>query len=352
MDKRTGLSLYEVEVKPDQTVWEPFIERGVLNGIIGGSEVGKSNFLRQLSIAIVQKQKKFLGHSLHVRHGKVIFVSLEDSEVKVARIFQDFKPELQEDKSLINLEFIYDYEGKLHEILAGLFEKDDYDLCIIDCMSDVYEGRSLNDHVEMKKFLKPYVKLAQNKETAILFLHHLNKSADENAFSKKDSTGSAAFEQKIRVLLSLTKGLNDQRNLRILKGNYVPEEFKAREFNLKFMADSLDFEYLGYSNLKGAKEDSSRVRITEDEKIRVAAFLIEQKVGKGGDNPTFKDAREMVDEQFGFSPSVGALSGYLKKFKKEALEYIAKQNEAFAQQDDDDQDEGEDDDENPLTLSH
>src|SRR5690606_16658113 len=138
------------------SLWGPYIEKGDLNGLIGGSDTGKSSFLRALALAIVKGEKKFLGLPLKVKYNRVLIVSIEDGELAVGRVFQRFYNENPDDPHMDNLKFVFEYEDDLGKGLDEACSETKFDLVIIDCFSDAYTGSSGNDQMDVKKFLRAY----------------------------------------------------------------------------------------------------------------------------------------------------------------------------------------------------
>jgi RecA-family ATPase len=63
------------------SLWGQFIPKGELCALTGGSDTGKSTFLRQLAFSVALKQKEFIGFPLNAEHGKVIYVSQKMEEL-------------------------------------------------------------------------------------------------------------------------------------------------------------------------------------------------------------------------------------------------------------------------------
>ena len=57
----TGKELLETQITEPDYLWQPFLQRQDLAILGGSSDVGKSAFLRQFCIAIVNGDDKFLG---------------------------------------------------------------------------------------------------------------------------------------------------------------------------------------------------------------------------------------------------------------------------------------------------
>lgn len=304
--------LYKLDIPEDLKLWGDFIQRSTLSALIGGSDTGKSTLLRQLAIAIAVGEDMFLNAPLTIKFQKVLIVSIEDGVFHVAKVFKENYKELV-NEPLDGLKFLFGFEeSALKEIKAEL-EKEPYDAIFIDCYSDVYTGRSGNDQMETKKFLKTYDDLAKANHVAICFLHHLNKAADEARVNKSDASGSSAFEQKMRSIISLTKDgyKNTRRYLKIVKGNYAPTEAKRVRHILNFDETKLQFEYLGSEGIEFIEDD-----ITEEKKLEIVAFLLDHSVHIRGEGMTYEEAKAAVQSEFGIKRSSGALSNWVKKYRQ------------------------------------
>lgn len=323
----SAFTLAHAEYPEDNSVWGYFVERSVVSAIIGGSDTGKSTLLRELAIHIVLGAKEYLGQKINAIHKRVLIISIEDGQVSVGRAIKRKYAKKYGAENLENLHFVFTVEGSLIEALTTHCAQVEYDLVIIDCYSDVFTGTSGNDQMETKKFLAKFDELAKEHNMGVLFLHHLNKRADEGSISKKDSIGSSAFEQKVRCLFGLTKSsgyLNTKRKLQLLKANLAPSEEKRKIHLLDFNEQELGFSLLEII-------DKSNVDVSASHKLRedvtkYAASLIE-----GG--KTYDECVELVNDKFGTSYARSTIHNYVKKYE------------------DISDDEGEDDDEPLYQIS-
>ena len=159
--------------------------------------------------------------------------------------------------------------------------------------------------------------IAKKYEIAIVFLHHLNKSADESRVHKGDATGSAAFEQKMRSIISLTKsGYTDTRYLQIVKGNYASNGDKKARHKLKFDQNDLQFQFIESENVDFESEE-----ISESDKKEVVKFLLDNHIEERGKGLSYLDAPASVFEQFGIERRPSALHAWVKRYKTSILGY-------------------------------
>lgn len=307
--------LMEMEYPKDTKVWGDFMIRGALNAIIGGSDTGKSTLLRLLGLAVARGDSHFLGFPLSLRTKSALIVSIEDGMTSVAEVFQErYRSIITEGAN--RLDFMFELEEDASEAIGKALEVSAYDIVFIDCYSDAYTGRSGNDQMETKRFLKQFDTIAKKHDTAIVFLHHLNKSADESRVSKGDATGSAAFEQKMRSIVGLTKDgySNNKRYLKIVKGNYASNEAKQARHVLEFDQSSLQFRFISTKAVDAVKEE-----ISTDKKKQIVKFLIDNDVQVRGKGLSFADAPAAVFETFGVEKQKGALHAWVNQYKSSIL---------------------------------
>jgi RecA-family ATPase len=304
-------TLFTMEYPKDLNLWGDFIFRGTLNALIGGSDTGKSTLLRQLGLAIAAGAEQFLGCPLKLRTRSALIVSIEDGDHSVAQVFQERYRDLPKEGQ-DRLDFMFELEESAAHAIARALEKTAYDVVFIDCYSDAYTGKSGNDQMETKRFLREFDILAKKYNIAIVFLHHLNKAADESRVTKGDATGSAAFEQKMRSIFTLTKTgySSPMRHLKIVKGNYASNEAKQTMHSLMFNQETLRFEYRGSEQI-----DSEKEVIEDAKKIEIVRYLLESGVEKRGQGITYDDAPSAVFEEFGIERKKGALHSWVKKLK-------------------------------------
>jgi replicative DNA helicase len=76
-------------------------------------------------------------------------------------------------------------------------DSEKYDLIIIDPMISFYSGKE-NDNGDAKKFMMPFVKVANDRNQNIIFLHHADKEG-------KGSRGAGAFADATRLTYFVSK---------------------------------------------------------------------------------------------------------------------------------------------------
>lgn len=271
----TGAELLSTEAKEIPCLIEPILPQTGLACIAGASDTGKSALLRQLCIDVVSKQKTFLGFKINARYHSAIYVSTEDDENAMSFLLHKQNNHYQcATDTFQYLHFIFDTEdllGKLEKIL----QKYPVDLICIDAFADLYNGGSLNETDKVRRFLHNYEQLIVKYRCAIIFLHHCGKRTEDlHEPSKHNLLGSQGLEAKMRLVLELRTDQNE-KNLKhfcIVKGNYLPAEYKTQSFVLFFgdnmtfsnTGERVEFSLLTKEKSKDAQRQEETRRMVED----------------------------------------------------------------------------------------
>ena len=239
-----GRQLLEKGLTEMPALIEPILPKVGLAAVAGSSDTGKSSFLRHLALAIALDEREFLGFKIHSTHKSVIYVATEDDEDATAVLINKaFKTNLDyEDYE--GLRFLFETDNLLQVLEAELHRKP-ADCVIIDTYTDIFEG-NMNASNEVRTFLTKYKELAQRHGCLVIFLHHAGKRTENLPPSKDNTLGSQGFESKMRVLIEIRRDFKNDinRHLCIVKGNYLPEEYKNRSYMLEFN-DKLQFTSTG-----------------------------------------------------------------------------------------------------------
>jgi RecA-family ATPase len=234
-DEITATTLLNRKVESIPCLVEPIFQRVGLAAVAGSSDVGKSAFLRQLAFAVATGQRTFLGWLIQAIHQSAIYVSSEDDENATGFLLHSLNQTQRLDPAdCSRLRFIFE----THDLLAELDRRltnAPADLVIIDAFGDLYAGDA-NKTNQIRQFLHDYSQLAQKHGCLILWLHHTGKRTDEEAPSKHHVIGGQGFEGKMRLLIELRRDHHDhsRRHLCVVKGNYLPDEYKNESYVLNF----------------------------------------------------------------------------------------------------------------------
>ena len=239
---------------------DPLIVQTGLCALAGSSDTGKSSLLRQLAIAVCRGEKEFLGFKLNPRHNRAIYVSTEDNNDAMSFLLN--KSDDNPHNKIDGLIFTFNTDNLLSRLEAQL-SKQKVDLVVMDAFADLFSGGSDPNYV--RSFLNEHGQLAQKHKCMIIFLHHTGKRAQGKQPSKHNLLGSQGFEAKMRMVIELRSDDHepDKRHLCIVKGNYLPQEFKTESYVLKF-DENLQFSNTGGRVLfQDLKNDGDKVDLKE-----------------------------------------------------------------------------------------
>ena len=218
------------------TLLDPILPRSGVVALVGSSDSGKSSLLRGLAMAIVSGREEYIGFRLNTRYRRAIYVSTEDDQQSVGSLMrrQTGSPEALEAMEYDGLHFIFDTDNLLATLELGL-KSYVPDVVIVDAFADLYNG-PMNENNRVRGFLQAFAQLAAKYDTLFIFLHHTGKRTESLTPSKHNAIGSQGFEAKMRLMMELRPDpeRHDIRHLCIVKGNYLPAEYKHDSFELRF----------------------------------------------------------------------------------------------------------------------
>jgi archaellum biogenesis ATPase FlaH len=239
----TARKLFETEANEIPSLIEPIFPKVGIVAVVGSSDLGKSTYLRQMAFQVAYGEKYFVGNKINATHNRVIYVSTEDDEASINKLLkiQFGVPDHLERTE--RLKFIFEIDDLLVNLKKEVTENP-VDLIIIDAFADLYSGE-LNANNIVRGFLNEFRGLAIKHNLLIIFLHHTGKRTEHGIPSKNNAIGSQGFEAKMRLMIEIRKDpkFADIRHLCIVKGNYLPEEFKSHSIVTRFS------EYMLFENL-------------------------------------------------------------------------------------------------------
>ena len=256
--------LLENDITEIPMLWGHLLQKCGIAVLSGSSDTGKSTLLRQLAIAIVIKEEKFLGIPLNLTHNRVIYISTEDDEYSLSpRIKKEHRNDSPAN-SYDNLTFILDGEDPF-EAAKKEYKRMPADCIIIDTWGDYADG-DLNSANNVRTPLKALRSFALANNCLFIISHHNRKSASDTDTSKKNLLGSQSLEAKARVVIMLTIDNDDTsiRKLSVSKGNYIPYELKRKSIVLR-ANENFVFEYLTEVENHVSKGTEVDKRRTENE---------------------------------------------------------------------------------------
>jgi len=262
----TAQDLIDNNITEIPWLWDRLIPKRGLTFVSGGSDTGKSTFLRQLSLAIVAGETEYLGRAINATHGSVIYVSTEDDELSLSPRLKREKDFFSSGINYNNLIFIFNND----EILSKLritFESQPADCIILDAFGDFFEG-DMNSSSATRSFLNDFKTFSDETGCAIVFLHHNRKAAANGNPDKNDLLGSMALEAKGRSVLMLSQAdsRSDRRLLRVVKGNYLTPEEKQVTYELSFTEGIFDLvSSMGHYVSTSTDEEVRRIALRKRE---------------------------------------------------------------------------------------
>ena len=216
---------------------EPLFPQCGLGAVIGSSDCGKSTLLRQLA-ACVACGRDFLLWKTFPVHKRVLYVSTEDDSGAMSELLKRQNKAWQLSKEEAErVEFLFSCDCIAEKVEACLVAKP-VDLVIIDTFGDICKD-DISQSNNIRNLLNLFADTARRHGCCILFAHHIRKTGENTAPSKLNALGSQAFEAKMRVLIELrrSKRTKNLLHLCIVKGNYLPNDYKQQSFDLQTDSD-------------------------------------------------------------------------------------------------------------------
>lgn len=287
----TGLELFNRSIDRIPMLIDRIIPKVGIWALVGSSDAGKSMCLRQMAISIAT-QHDFLEWNIFAEHRKAIFVSSEDDENSTSYLLKKQAPE--NSQNLENIRFYFDSEN-IPEILERELTSEPADLIIIDAWGDIF-GQNLNDSALIRQTLNIYKRIADKHQCSIGFLHHTGKRTEKLAPSKNNILSGQGFEAKMRLVIELRSDNLDQnrKHFCIVKGNYLPKEYKDRSFVLNFNPETFSFTNTGErvifedlatitDNGKELKQKIKPDELSEDDHRKILTDVFKKKELKLGE---------------------------------------------------------------------
>ena len=218
-------------IKKLPTLVDPIFPACGSIALAGGSDLGKSTFLRQFALSVALGDNDFLGWKLNAKHQRAIYVSTEDDKDQITISLKTFNKHrnLKSDK-YEGVDFIFVIED-LVTLLRNTIRENKIDVLIIDAFLDVFTG-VMNDGGQVRRFITEYDQLAKEFGFLVIFNHHAGKRTQMFTPSKDNLLGSQSFEARMRLVIEMRPDFIDDNKLHlcIVKGNYLPPEYKKESF--------------------------------------------------------------------------------------------------------------------------
>lgn len=265
------------------------IPRVGMGALAGGSDLGKSCLLRQLSVDISVGAHDWLGFRVKAKFNSALIACTEDDATAVGYMLS--KGIDGRDPSILrSLRFLFDYEDLLASVDAAL-NSQKADLVVVDCFADAF-GSDLKDTAKIRSYLHGWQQLATKHECFVIFLHHTSKRTEEREPSKHNLLSGQGFEAKMRLVIELRADLMnpDHRHLCVVKGNYLPSSMKRESHVLLFNEGNLTFSATGERS----------------------PFELLVKEVEDGSKAKYKEAKELSDKGYSFD-KIAPMIGYSSK---------------------------------------
>ena len=206
-------------------LWEPYILRGNLTGIVGEGGVGKSYFTSWLAAAI--SSGGFVPFKPYRFHMERVFLQNGEDDVDSTTL-----PRLISNGANINNIAFFTEDKKVLCIqqidrLEEVLEKYNPALVIFDPIQAYLGDINMNSSVEVRNGLKPLKLLAQKYSCAIIMIMHMNKNTGTNKATNR-VMGSYDFIASCRSAILIENNPEDreERLFIPIKTNLMKESEK------------------------------------------------------------------------------------------------------------------------------
>ena len=284
-----GYDMLNLSAEQMDYLVDPILPRVGLAALVGTSDSGKSTLLRGLAMAVASGREEYLGFALRPKHRSAIYISTEDDASAVGVLMQRQLDELGAAKeSYTSLDFIFEIDN-LVENLDKMLEDKPRDLVVVDAFADLYTG-PMNENNRVRSFLNQFSQLAVKHSVLIIFLHHTGKRTESLNPSKHNAIGSQGFEAKMRLMMELRPDSveHDLRHLCVVKGNYLPSEYKHDSFVLHF-SPGLNF------TATGERVPFSQLRERDPEQEAAEAERLELIRSLRDEGKSYREIAEILD---------------------------------------------------------
>lgn len=253
----SALEILNSDAQPIQFLIDGLLPAGSIAILTGPSDTGKSMLSRQLAVDIALGKQTILGMNINARYNRAAYISTEDYQGDWKHKLSLYNASEEEVLQYANLNVLFDstyLRPFINDIVAN-----PVDLLVVDAFGDMFNG-DINDSIQVRRFLKPFRRLAQRYNTTVLFVHHINKNGEKSRTpGKANVLGSQAIESASRCVLELRADDIDTtaRTLTITKGNYFSVEHKRKPIKMRMLESELKFtNYTIRFNTKGQVLDN------------------------------------------------------------------------------------------------
>ena len=203
----SGSEILKMPIKEQPYIVEKMIPERAITALTADSGKGKSLFALILAIAIARGEKLF--KEFEVKKNNVLIIDLEmDRDVIVSR-FQSLVDDNLPIDYILEQPFNITDESDFNR-LAELIKKNNYGLVIFDTISNIHMAEE-NSAKEMKEVNKQLLRLINEANISILYLHHNRKRRQDEKFNQSSFRGSTEIIAKVasHLLLDSKLEVND-----------------------------------------------------------------------------------------------------------------------------------------------
>lgn len=301
----TGQDLVKIPINEIPFLWDRYFPKVGLVGVCGNSDSGKSTFVRDLCIAIGFDCGSYLGRKLRLKYKSAIYISSEDDQLSFSMFLKKQAKKYAGD-GLKRLRVGLNVINPINYLEKEL-SKEGADFIVLDVWGDYFTD-SPNDFTKVRANLKKYSELAIKYKTCICIIHHYNKKSNKSEPDKANLNGSQAIEAKLRTLLELRELKNGNKQLSILKGNYIPYSEKKKRLILR---QDENLSYSKIAEITSKDEDSEKREFPKSGNLEIkkrAKSLYNSK------QYSQDQVLELLKEEFGDeAPSKGTLNKMLRE---------------------------------------
>ena len=270
--KRSGVNVARVRTKELHWLWRGYIPLGKVSILEGDPNLGKSLLAADLASRVTTTGA--MPDGTQGITGEVEMWCAEDDLEDTVR------PRLEAAGCNLN-RIRYSNDFELMPLRNRLAMHPQTRLLIVDPFSALmmFHRKQANEENEVRDVLQPYIVLAQQKEIAVLFVRHWNKSDAGKAIYK--GSGSIAISAAARSTMMVAPYPSDEE-IKILAS--VKSNLAQRPFSLKYIIQHSHssghpaIEWLGPSTLSADDLTDQGQRLT---KVNLAASYIEGLLAHG-----------------------------------------------------------------------
>lgn len=262
--------------EPPAFTWEGYLPMGVVSMLSAHGGTGKSTIALMLAVSVAVGRELF---GVHVRQGKSIFVSLEDSPQivrhRLAHICNNWviDPKTLEGTLQIvdGTEYpeLFSAEPRgagvttdTYSELRRFIQEQKASLVVVDNASDAFGGDEIQRR-QVRAFIRSLAELAKLSDCAVLLLAHVDKTTSRNSGAQggEGYSGSTAWHNSVRSRLFMSRKADGSLLIEHQKSNLgklqVPLNLYWPDGKLPMLTGDDDYGQTVNGRVKGRHEDQN-----------------------------------------------------------------------------------------------